>query len=154
VINEYTKVDTALMIWLPVTNKYIFGWGAGHTYGDPLILPYGSLNELPFARLFSSNTVVILNRSTDTAAPYYQGDYTVGFWDGFDPGEANYLDIGYQSVMVWKDGVIKTRVNKTTPCTDLKHWWFALQIRSPVTGPATYLPHSPACGTVDDVPYP
>jgi hypothetical protein len=157
-MNDASSIISRFGIWLPSDNKYIVSINHGNAnYGDPTIAPYGSLNEHPFARWMMQyflETIVIRNRPTDTAAPYYPGDYLVGLTDNATKGP-NDLDTGNVSVMVWKDGVIKKRVDKgTTLCGPLAHWWFPLQISSGASGAATYdKPYSMVCGAWLNSPY-
>jgi len=150
--------DPDLDVWLPSTNKYALGTGYNNvSYGDDTIAPYGSLNEFPFARWIYGYqyyaTIVILNRASDTAAPYYPGTYVVGLKNF--PGVQNLLDQNSVSAFVWKDGLIKARVDKplTPTCGSTNIWWFPLQINSTASGAATYPTPAVACGTPANSPY-
>ena len=153
--------DPQLTIWLPPgpnnTTRYIVNrLYINQALEDPINAPYGSLNEHPYARwMFASifyETIVIRNRSTDSAAPWYPGTYVVGLGDA-TPGQ-NYLDKGNVSAFVWKDGVIKARVDKgTLTCGTTNLWWLPLQIISPASGAATYITPVVVCGTFNDTPY-
>jgi hypothetical protein len=66
----------------------------------------------------------------------------------------NLLDKANVSVFVWKDGVIKARVDKgTLTCGNTNLWWFPLEIISPASGAATYPAPVVVCGTILDAPY-
>jgi thermitase len=127
---------------------------------DPnsLVLPYGSLYTDPYARWMRSNTadyeaLLIRNRTGATSAAWYVGSYTLGMTDGAVSG-VNLMDNINASMFVWKDGVIKARVDKgAVLCGPSTHWWFPLQIKSPASGAATYVKTPAGCGTINDAPY-
>ncbi len=166
VVGEAPGLYSYLVVWLPPgpasapTNFIV-----SPTYNDgkyPDKSPYGSLVGFPFARWMNSvvnvfQSIIIHNRPTDSSAPYYPGAYQVGMTDGFSSPHANGLDSTNVSALVWKDGVIKARVDKgTTTCGDSKHWWLPLQIISPASGAATYVTPNPAanaCVPKSDLPY-
>ena len=135
-----------LVIWLPDgpsnTTRYIVSKIYNNSsLGDPSIAPYGSLVEHPFARWMYSfdyyEAIVIRNRTTNTTAPWYPGTYLVGMVD-MSIGQ-NLLDYYNTSAFVWKDGMIKARVDKgSTVCGTTNIWWLPLQIISPASGAATY----------------
>ena len=149
--------NSYLAVWLPAATPFMVSpkfHATDPTYPD--VMPDGSLITFPFARFINSGlyyqAIVIHNRKTDSAVPYYPGTYWVGMSDGLTSG-ANGLDSVNVSAFVWKDGVIKARVNKGTSCGDSKHWWFPLQIQSPASGTATYPAPAVVCGTINDAPY-
>ena len=153
-VGQVTSGPPNLTLWLPdgpsnttryiVSNKY-----NNPSLGDPSIAPDGSLNEHPYARLMNTlpnyETIVIRNRTTDTSAPWYPGTYQVGMTN-MNAGQ-NRLDKDAVSAFVWKDGVIKARVDKgATICGTTAIWWLPLQIISPASGAATYNT-VPTCAT-------
>jgi hypothetical protein len=160
VVGVEGQVSPHLAIWLPSDHKYIVSTEVNVPgYGDPDIVPYGSLITHPYARWvmdeFHSETIVIHNRTespANSAAPWYTGEYVVGITDNHASG-AYYYDGENLSVIVWKDGVIKARVNKGAHnCGDGKRWWFALKIVSPATGAPTYTALD-TCGVLANAPY-
>jgi hypothetical protein len=155
-----------LAVWVPSPPAPANFIVSPHYYlptSNPVLLPFGSMITDPYARWvrgdgYSFQTILIHNRSkspANTAAPWYTGSYTVGMTDGNTSG-TNYLDDANVSVLVWKDGVIKQRVDKGTyTCDTSKHWWFPMQITtaSSGSGPVTYSAYAPACGTINNAPY-
>ena len=130
-----------------------------YAYANPtsLALPYGSMNADPYARWMDSDTLfyeslLIRPRASNSKAPWYVGTYWVGITDGYTSG-TNYMDNRNVSMLVWKDGAIKIRVNKGSLVCNSNHWWYPLQIISPASGSATYTLTPAHCGTINDAPY-
>ena len=145
-INLPTGPD--LTIWLPKPNPTFIVSGLSSmnilnnsaTWGP--VLPYGTLLSAPYARWFNTASsliqlAVLANRKTDTAAPWYPGDYVVGMTDGNFSPNANILDSHNTTLYVWKDGVLQQRIDYPG-CGASYHWWIPLTIHSPAPGPATY----------------
>ena len=159
----YSNTPRYLAAWVPSQtppgpNKFIV---ANQSYADPPappVMPHGSMYTDPYARWMKQDTVdyealLIRSRTSDAAAPWYKGTYWVGLSDGLLSG-ANQLDNLNVSVLVWKDGVIKARVDKgANLCGASAHWWYPLQIISPASGAATYIRTPAHCGTINDAPY-
>ena len=136
------SVRPYLAVWLPTAYKYIVSpTFYNPAFGDQATIPYGSLNGFPYARWINYDAtyeaITIRNRPSDSAAPYFDGTYNVGISDNLTSG-TNYLDSQFISALVWKDGTLKIRVNKTITCGTSAHWWWPLQINSPLSGAATY----------------
>jgi len=158
----YMPVSVWLPNNLPSVPHFILSWylgGLNDQVAWAAVLPWGSLLEPPYGRVFFYDafyqSIVIQNRKTDTAAPWYQGAYVVGITDAKNVGDPNLLDNNNVSVLVWKDGVIKIRVDKgSLTCTNTDHYWFPLSINSPASGAATYIPNTTKpCGLFTDRPY-
>ncbi len=156
-------VAPALAVWLPdptphfIASQILSSKNSVTDWGS--VLPYGSLTGAPYACWMAGSSVfqsvTLVNSKTNSASPWYTGDYKVGVTDGFTSG-ANYLDNAWVTLLVWKDGVIKQRVNKPTTVTcGSKHWWFPLTIHSPASGAPTYTTNltSTACGSSTNYPY-
>ena len=156
----YSGTAPYLAVWVPNPPAAKFIVSTTYFIPDPnsVVLPYGSMYTDPYARWMRKDSIdyeaiLIRNRASDAAAPWYKGTYTVGLTDGFTSG-MNYLDNINASVLVWKDGVIKARVDKgANLCGTSAHWWFPLQINSPASGAATYIKTPAACGTMFTAPY-
>jgi hypothetical protein len=122
------------------------------------VLPFGSMTTDPYARWMNKDftyyeAILIHNRTASPTYPWYQGNYKVGVTDWFT-SSTNFMDAANVAVMVWKDGVIKTRVGKDgITCGTNKHWWFPLSITAGVDGPVYYTATPDACGTLADAPY-
>ena len=153
-----------LVVWLPtdpgyVVNKNFAFLNNPAIWGD--VWPYGALSVAPFARWMNSDSfsqsIVIANRKTGSALPYYQGTYSVAITDSGNDGTDNYLDNINVSLFVWKDGVIKKRVDKTDSITCGKdnHWWWPLTFDSAASGAVNYHPKTDvsACGDYTNKPY-
>jgi subtilisin family serine protease len=81
---------------------------------------------------------------TNVALPQYTGAYVFRVYNP-DPDPANDFDSRQGSFFIWKDGVMKLRVDKENvaagdgvPCTS--PWWTAATIFSGKTGAVTYTP--------------
>ena len=163
VVGEALNHAPYLAVWLPEASpsaQYLVSPYFHKTPPDyPDTAPDGSMVTFPYARFMSqdmfSQTIAIHNRLSDSAAPMYPGTYQVGISDDIASGLENQLDNNNVSAMVWKDGVIKARVDKdnSPPCGPDKHWWFPMTINSPASGATTYTWTPDRCGTIDDAPY-
>ncbi len=144
--NDTSSYEPALLVYLPDPPKFItsFYFSSNNSASWADVLPYGTLMGPPYARAMVVDnfyeSVALQKRSTNAAAPWYPGVYQVGINDypnvSTDP---NYLDSENVSALVWKDGVVKLRVDKGVPCTNTNHYWFPLTINSPVSGAATFI---------------
>ena len=161
VVGATTDTVPFTVLWLPVANPYIVN--PSYTIaslGDADVVPYGSLNEHPYARWligdFNFQSIAIQTSPAHKTAPYYSDDYWVGMTDGRDPGKTNHLDNGWVSAFVWKDGIVQVRVDKgSLTCGVDKHWWYPLRIMSLTTGAVNYPSTSTAtaCGVRGDMAY-
>jgi thermitase len=137
--------DPSLVGWLPATNKFVvnpvyYNPTYDLTGGD--LDDYGAMYGFPFARWLNYDwyfeSLIIRNRPGVSALPYYQDTYQFGMNDRVASGSDNLLDEGNASVFVWKDGVIKKRVDKSVNCDSDHHWWYPLSITSTGSGSPAY----------------
>ena len=156
---ETTFTGPSLVAWLPDSHPFV----VNPNYYNPAFDPDGSLYNVgamagfPFARWLKSDwnyeVLTIRNRPGFPALPYYQGDYVFTMTDRIDDGDpGNMLDQGYASAFVWKDGVIKLRVDKGTNLCGGKHWWGPFDINSGASGSPTYNATPGACGLLPIYP--
>lgn len=132
-------------------NPYQTIWSP--SYADPDIAFFGSLNKTPFVRWLNYDwnfeSIVIRNRAgilgvtSVPALPVYSGTYNFAMTDLGNSGDDNMLDTGNTSAFIWKDGMIKYRVNKpdyiSAPCGIYDHWWYPFQITSTGSGSPAYI---------------
>ncbi len=129
--------------WLPDADKFVVSDEAYYdpSYGDPDVGPYGSMSTFPYARWVNYDwyfeSLIIRNRPGVSALPYYSGTYYFTMIDVNTSGD-NLLDSGNTSAFVWKDGVIKYRVNKGGNCGSSSQWWYPFSITSGVSGSPSY----------------
>jgi subtilisin family serine protease len=151
--------DPSLVGWLPATNKFIVNPYYYYSDYDPTgdLDDYGAMYGFPFARWLNFDwyfeSLIIRNRPGVSALPYYSGTYYFGMNDRVDSGSDNLLDEGNASVFVWKDGVIKYRVDKSVPCGADDHWWYPLSITSTASGSPVYTATPGSCSAIES-PYP
>jgi hypothetical protein len=115
------------------------------------------MNEAPFARWLNFDwyfeSLIIRNRPGVSALPYYQGTYYFRITDRGNNGDDNLLDKGNTSVFVWKDGVIKYRLDKGGFfCGPDYHWWDPFSISSGGSGSPSYN-YINWCGAKGSEPY-
>ena len=152
-----------LAAWVPKDSLHFIVSPYYYIHPPSLVTPYGSLLTDPYARWMKNDglhyeALVIHNRPANKALPFYGGTYQIGITDNNDGG-TNYMDGNNVSVFIWKDGVIKSRVDKgSTTCDSGHHWWFPVQITSSATGSPTYTLNTPSttvpnCGIWSQSPY-
>jgi subtilisin family serine protease len=150
--------DPSLVGWLPDAEPFIVNpYYYKGIYGDPDVGPYGAMNEAPFARWLNFDwyfeSLIIRNRPGVSALPYYQGTYYFRITDRGNNGDDNLLDKGNTSVFVWKDGVIKYRLDKGGFfCGPDYHWWDPFSISSGGSGSPSYN-YINWCGAKGSEPY-
>ena len=96
----------------------------------------------PFARWLNYDwqyqSLIIRNRPAAAALPYYPGTYDFAITDGGSSPQPNMLDYDNVAGFIWKDGVIKYRVDKDWTCYAGSHWWYPFAITSSSLGSPSY----------------
>ena len=100
----------------------------------------GELSVFPYAQAVYQNWVethLIAQRPSLSALPYYAGEYLFRVYNA----DKNF-DTRQGSLFIWKDGVLKGRVDMTdASCAVAGHdWWEAAKISSGTSGSATITP--------------
>jgi subtilisin family serine protease len=127
----------------PFVVNIMNGWSSGHWEQDAT----GNLGVFPFARHmiegswmdYGWDTTVIRSNPAVPGVPYYNGSYTFAVYNP-DNEESS-------SFFIWKDGVIKKRVNLN--CSGM--WWRPLTL-SQKSGAAVYTEDN-YCGGNEILPY-
>ncbi len=156
---EYDLVTFLPKIPKPIDDHqpapFIVSANQGMDYGFVEDDPTGTLGFFPFARqvyelsLSSEgwDATVVRARPGNARLPYYTGDYTFVVVAGLGADSGQIGDDSNQTFFLWKDGLIKARMQPT--CSG--DWWKAVTLRSGLSGSAAILIED-QCGTGSYIP--